>query len=92
MRIIGKTKSEIEADAINDSLKLEIALLLEYLKSVDWYATRFVMEGTSIPEEIKLKCQEARNKISSNRQQLGITPIEENNSPIIFADPNESIV
>lgn len=36
---------------------------LIYLSLTDWYVIRFIETGVEIPEEIKLKRQEARNSI-----------------------------
>lgn len=45
----------------------EIEELENYLKETDWYAIRFADEGTKIPNEIKQKRKEARNRISELR-------------------------
>ncbi len=37
----------------------------EYLKNTDWYAARLAEQGTSIPQEILNKRQEARQLLSS---------------------------
>lgn len=36
---------------------------LAYLAATDWYVTRFVETSIEIPEDVKLKRQEARNSI-----------------------------
>lgn len=45
----------------------EIEELENFLKETDWYAIRFADEGTEIPNEIKQKRKEARNRISELR-------------------------
>ena len=40
-----------------------------FLKNTDWYAIRFADTGTPIPEEIKIKRQQAREEISALRER-----------------------
>lgn len=42
----------------------EIKILENYLKETDWYSIRFSETGKNIPNEIKTKRQEARDRIS----------------------------
>jgi hypothetical protein len=46
----------IDQDKINQ-------VSFNYLINTDWYVTRFIETGIPIPEEIKLKREEARGKI-----------------------------
>lgn len=41
-----------------------------YLFLTDWYATRFAETGEAIPDDIKTKRQEARDKISELREEI----------------------
>lgn len=50
--------------AIEKMNQEKIAELEEYLKSTDWYCSRFVDTGEEIPAEIKKARQNAREKIS----------------------------
>lgn len=47
----------------------EIAALQKYLNETDWYAVRYAETGVEIPEEVKQKRQEAREKISALREE-----------------------
>jgi hypothetical protein len=49
--------------------KEEIAELQQYLNETDWYAVRYAETGVEIPEEVKQKRQEAREKISALREE-----------------------
>lgn len=44
--------------------------LQKYLDDTDWYATRLAETGEGIPEDVKTKRQEARDKISELRTLL----------------------
>lgn len=48
----------------------EIDELQKYLDDTDWYATRLAETGEAIPEDVKSKRQEARDKISELRTLL----------------------
>ena len=50
--------------------------LKEYLKETDWYAFRYIETQVEIPDEIKVKRQEARKEISELRIKYNI--LEEN--------------
>ena len=50
-----------------EKAKTEIYELETYLKSTDWYATRFAETGKEIPIEIKEKREQARVRISELR-------------------------
>lgn len=41
--------------------------LQQYLNETDWYAVRYAETGIEIPEEVKQKRQETRDKISALR-------------------------
>jgi len=41
-----------------------------YLAETDWYVTRLTEEGKPIPEEIRLKRQEAKTKINELREEI----------------------
>lgn len=50
-----------------ERVRQRVAELERYLSQTDWYAIRFADTGEPIPEEIKHKRQEARDEISSLR-------------------------
>ena len=50
-----------------ERIRQRVAELELYLSQTDWYAVRFADTGESIPPEIKQKRQEARDEISSLR-------------------------
>lgn len=60
--LVFDENKEIEANGF-----VEIEELENFLKETDWYAIRFADEGTEIPNEIKQKRKEARNRISELR-------------------------
>lgn len=47
---------KIEQERINQEARA-------YLAETDWYVSRFVDEGTPIPENIQMKRKEARSKV-----------------------------
>lgn len=47
----------------------EIAECEAYLQQTDWYAIRYADTGKEIPEEIKIKREECREKLSSLRKE-----------------------
>lgn len=55
--------------AIEKKNQERIAELEEYLKSTDWYCSRFVDTGEEIPAEIKKARQDAREKLSKLKAQ-----------------------
>ena len=56
-----------------EKAQTEISELESYLKSTDWYATRFAETGKEIPIEIKEKREQARIRISELRELYNIT-------------------
>lgn len=42
---------------------------LAYLRDTDWYVLRYIEEGKAVPDSIKLKRHEAREKLSSLREK-----------------------
>lgn len=50
--------------------QIEIEELDNYLKSTDWFATRYAETGKVIPDSIKTKRQEARDRISELRSTI----------------------
>lgn len=54
-------KVETEADYKAES---ERSRAVEYLKQTDWYVIRHVETGQEVPEEIKKKRAEARDKVA----------------------------
>ncbi len=56
-----------------EKAQTEISELESYLKSTDWYATRFAEIGKEIPTEIREKREQARLKISELRELYNIT-------------------
>lgn len=50
-----------------EQIRQRVAELELYLSQTDWYAIRFADTGEPMPEEIKQKRQEARDEISSLR-------------------------
>lgn len=50
--------------------QIEIDELENYLKTTDWYASRYAETGKEIPETIKAKRQEARDRISELRATI----------------------
>lgn len=52
---------EIDEEAIaKQELQAKINEAKEYLARTDWYVTRFTETGKEIPEEVKIKREEAR--------------------------------
>ena len=49
----------------------ELATLGAYLTTTDWYAVRYAETGVAIPDEVKTKRQEARDRISELREVDG---------------------
>ncbi len=61
-----RMKEELEKEKIlQERIKFE-----SELSSTDWYVIRYMDSGVSIPEEIKLKRQHARDEISRLREEL----------------------
>ena len=50
--------------------KSRIMELERFLSSTDWYATRYVDEGTPIPDDIKKQRHKAREEISDLRKSM----------------------
>lgn len=50
--------------------QIEIDELENYLKTTDWYASRYAETGKEIPETIKAKRREARERISELRATI----------------------
>lgn len=53
----------------NPTTDEQITELQKYLNETDWYVVRFSETGVEIPEEVKQKRQEAREKISVLRKE-----------------------
>lgn len=49
-----------EEEIAKQELQAKINEAKEYLASTDWYVTRFTETGKEIPEEVKIKREEAR--------------------------------
>ena len=56
IQAINKAKE----DEYKNSIEYKISEAKAYLISTDWYITRFIETGKEIPEDIKLKREEAR--------------------------------
>ena len=56
IQAINKAKE----DEYKGSIEYKISEAKSYLISTDWYITRFIETGKEIPEDIKLKREEAR--------------------------------
>lgn len=52
-----------EEEIARNELQAKINEAKEYLASTDWYVTRFTETGKEIPEEVKIKREEARTII-----------------------------
>lgn len=65
---------EIEQDPVHhepttdDSRRMRIDELQNYLNATDWYAVRFAETGVAVPDEIKAERQAAREEISRLRE------------------------
>jgi len=46
--------------------------LQSYLNSTDWYVTRFVENSIPIPDDVKMKRQEARTLLSNMKPELDV--------------------
>ena len=57
----SKPQSEINAEKISE--------LLKFLNETDWYISRFIDNGTPIPEDIKKQRQAAREEIDKLRNE-----------------------
>jgi hypothetical protein len=62
--------SEVPEPTEAEKLQREIDELQHYLDETDWYVTRQSETGLGIPEEVKDKRQQARDRISNNREYL----------------------
>ena len=60
-------KSEADALQNQEEIDKQIEELQKYLDDTDWYIARYSETGVEIPEEVKQKRQEAREKISALR-------------------------
>jgi len=67
MLLSGLTQADVDQRKAEADRQAEIATLLTYLTSTDWYATRLAETGKAIPEEILTERQAARDKISALR-------------------------
>ena len=78
--LIPKSEEEILADDWNKSierkceyesyLNIKIYEMQNYLNETDWYVSRKIETGKDIPEEVSLKRNEFRNKISDFKERL----------------------
>ena len=55
-----KAIDKAKEDEYKNSVAFKISEAKTYLISTDWYITRFIETGKEIPEDIKLKREEAR--------------------------------
>jgi len=67
MLLTGLTQADVDQRKAEADRQAEIATLLTYLTSTDWYATRLAETGKAIPDEIMTARQAARDKISALR-------------------------
>lgn len=67
MKLTGKTKTQIDGERVLQELKQEEQNLLKYLSDTDWYVNRFAETAVEIPDDIKVKRSEARERISAIR-------------------------
>ena len=64
MLLTGLTQADVDQRKAEADRQAEIATLLTYLTSTDWYATRLAETGKAIPDEIAAERQKARDRIS----------------------------
>ena len=55
-----KAINKAKEDEYKNTIEYKIQEAKAYLISTDWYITRFIETGKEIPEDIKLKREEAR--------------------------------
>lgn len=85
-------KSEAEVLQNQEEIEKQIEELQKYLDETDWYVARYSETGVEIPEEVKQKRQEAREKISVLRGDTQNETISEENSTNSYAETTDLMV
>lgn len=64
----GKKTYIIKRNNNTETKEIKIKKLQDYLDETDWYCSRFVDTGVPIPDDIKIKRQQAREELEILRR------------------------
>jgi len=67
MKLTGITQAQVDERKTEELDRREEQSLLAYLASTDWYAVRYAEIGVPVPEDVALKRDDARARISELR-------------------------